>query len=495
MTTLGAVVAEWIAEVLPSPGTRGRPFILSAEQARFTALWYSIDERGRFIYRRGLLQEAKGWGKSPLGAALAIAEFAGPVLFDGFDADGRPVGRPWGTKDSPPAWVQVAASSEEQANSNVFQLAWSLLIENDGAAAEKLGIDEGRTRLYLKSQPAAKFEPVTSEAGSREGQRVTFALLEESHLWNRATGGLRLARTIRRNAGKMAGRTLEFANAYETGACSVAELSADAWEAGEPGICYVHNAPRIEPTPDMVDDELAVLLSDVYADVPWIDVQRILQEVRDVGTPWSEALRYYFNVASSALDSLVDAAQWASLGADAEPEAGSRIALGFLGASADSAALIACTEDSRLFHVGICVDGPVPRLEVEEAIKWSFKQYDVGSAYVDQRNWRTESETWGASFGEVVVAFPANSPRRLEPLIDRFRVAVAEGQLGHNGDTVLATHVNNARLRAAGSGRRIEEAGNDRPITAVIAAMLALEAHARMPEPKPVLRPWSMFGP
>jgi hypothetical protein len=237
------------------------------------------------------------------------------------------------------------------------------------------------------------------------------------------------------------------------------------------------------------------LLREVYGGVPWIDLNRILQEVRDVGTPWTEAVRYYFNVASSALDSLVDATQWASLGADAEPEPGSRVALGFLGASADSAALILCAEDSKLYPVGIWVDGPVPRHEVEDAIAWSFKEYDVGMFYTDQRNWRSESEAWLASFGEAVVAFPANSPRRMEPLIDRFRVAVAEGQLGHDGDPALAAHMNNARLRAAGSGRSIEEAGPTRPITGAIAAMLALEAHAQMPEPKPVLQPWSMWGP
>jgi hypothetical protein len=495
MPTLGHLVCEWIAETLPSPGDPSRPFILSDEQARFVMAWYEIDERGRFIFRRGLLQQPKGWGKSPMAAALAIAEFCGPVVPDGVDANGRPVGRPWGTGGSPVPWIQIAASSESQADSNVYSLIWEMLSVNDGAAAEKLGVDQGRTRLYLKHAPAAKLEAVTSEAGSREGQRVTHSIFDESHLWTRSTGGLRLARTIRRNAAKMDGRTIEFANAFETGAGSVAELTADAYDSGEPGVLYVHNTPTIEPTADMSDEELLPLLAEVYGGVPWIDLNRILQEVRDVGTPWNEAVRYYFNVASSALDSLVDAAQWASLDADAEREPGSRIALGFLGASADSAALIACTEDSKLYPVGIWVHGPVPRHEVEEAIAWCFDKYDVGMFYTDQRNWRSESEAWLASFGEAVVAFPANSPRRMEPLLDRFRVAVAEGQLGHDGDPVLAAHVNNARLRSAGSGRSIEEAGNDRPITAAIAAMLALEAHARMPEPKPALQPWSMWGP
>jgi hypothetical protein len=58
---------------------------------------------------------AKGWGKSPLVAALALADFAGPAIFDGWDANGEPVARPWGTGDDPPPWVQVAANSEDQS--------------------------------------------------------------------------------------------------------------------------------------------------------------------------------------------------------------------------------------------------------------------------------------------------------------------------------------------------------------------------------------------
>src|SRR2546425_9014541 len=145
MATLGYIVAEWISEHLPSPGDPSRPFILTDEQAQFLLSWYAIDERGEFLYRRGAVQMPKGWGKSPLLAAVAIAEFAGPVLFGGFDPKGKATGRPWGAGGSPPPWVQVAANSEDQANSNVYSLIWELLSVNDGAAASALGIDRGRT--------------------------------------------------------------------------------------------------------------------------------------------------------------------------------------------------------------------------------------------------------------------------------------------------------------------------------------------------------------
>jgi hypothetical protein len=491
MRTLGGRVADWM-QVLPSPSDRSKPFILSDDQALFVKLWYGIDDSGSFIYRRGLLEQAKGWGKSPLGAALAIAEFAGPTFFDGFDAAGQPVGRPWGTGVAPPPWVQIAASSEDQANSNVYSLIWSMLTENEGRAAAALGIDEGRMRLYRTDAPAAKLEAVTSKAGSREGQRLTFAVLDESHLMTKATGGLRLAKTIRRNAGKMGGRVLECANAPELGIGSVAELTADAFAAGEPGILVVGNRPSVEPTEDMADEVLLDLLREVYGGARWVDLMRILMEIRDPDTGWNEAVRYFLNTPSSGTDALVPPARWAELVTASEPSEKARVGLGFVGPSPSSAALMLCTADGTISPLGIWGD-PVPRRDVQDAIARAFTTYDVGRFFVDVRNWRTEAEAWGESFGDVVEAFPTNSPVRMAPLLDRFTVAIAEADLHHVEDLELDSHFANARLRAARIGRTLDVAHPDLPIVGVAAALLAFEAASTMPDPgavPPVMIAW-----
>jgi hypothetical protein len=122
-------VVAWAHRYLPSPADPLQPLVLSEEQARFVVDWYEVDAAGAYVYRRGALEAAKGWGKSPLGAVLALAEFAGPV------APAVP-------------WVQLAACSEEQAVSNVYAVVWALLSENDGKAARELGIDLGRGRLF-----------------------------------------------------------------------------------------------------------------------------------------------------------------------------------------------------------------------------------------------------------------------------------------------------------------------------------------------------------
>jgi hypothetical protein len=487
MRTLGRTVANWL-EGLPSPADRSKPFILSDDQALFVMLFYAVDDGGNFIYRRALLEQAKGWGKSPFAAALAIAEFCGPTFPSGFDAEGQPVGRPWGTGDAPPPWIQVASNAQEQADANVYSMIWSLMSENGAHAAEALHVDLGRTRLYRKDVPAAKLEAVTSKAGSREGQRLTFGLIDESHLMTKESGGIRLAKTIRRNAGKMGGRVLELANAPELGIGSVAEQTADAYAAGEPGILLVANRPSVEPTEDMADDVLLSLLGEVYNGIGWMDLGRILAEVRDPDTGWSEAVRYFFNMPSAGTDALVDPGRWAELLTTADIPDGSRIGLGFVGPSPTTAALIGCTTDGTLFTIGGWGD-PVPRRDVQDAVAEAFATYDVGRMFVDVRNWRSEAETWLETFGEVVVAFPTTSPARMAPLIDRFAVAVATGGMHHVEDPELDMHFTNARLRAARSGRVLEVADPDTPIVGVVASLLAFEAAATMPEPEPMAPP------
>ena len=48
-----------------------------------------------------------------------VAESCGAVRFSDFDSAGEPIGRRGGIQGDPPAWVQVAACSEDQVISNV----------------------------------------------------------------------------------------------------------------------------------------------------------------------------------------------------------------------------------------------------------------------------------------------------------------------------------------------------------------------------------------
>jgi phage terminase large subunit-like protein len=413
---------------------------------------------------------------------LALAELAGPVA-------------------APTPWVQIAACAEDQAVSNVYALLWAMLSENDGRAARELGIDLGRGRLYLKGNPGAKLEAVSSAWGTREGQRVTFAVADETHNWVKSNGGHRLARVLRRNAAKVDGRTLELSNAPELGEGSVAEGTELDFRAGHPGILFEAARPSTEPEPDMGDDVLGRLLGEVYAGAPWVDVSRLLRELRDPGVPWVESRRFYFNLPSSGVLAAVDPAAWGACVRDRELEPGERIALGFDGShSRDGTALCGCTEDGHVFAVEILErpagagdDWRIDREPIHRALEHAFATYAVELVYADPWQWQSELDEWEARWPGRVLTWPTNSVRRMAPAVDRFRTAILEGHLTHDGDPELTRHVLNACLRPAGhdaDGRgtyTLEKAGPGRLIDGCVAALLAFEAHTQIApvEPEP----------
>ena len=75
--TLGWPVLRWLTEHSPSTSDSSEPFVLADEQVEVVLQWYEPDHEGRFVQRRGAWQGAKGLGKSPVGAGLAIAGLRG----------------------------------------------------------------------------------------------------------------------------------------------------------------------------------------------------------------------------------------------------------------------------------------------------------------------------------------------------------------------------------------------------------------------------------
>lgn len=490
MSTRGFEIAAWLQAKLPDPSDHRQPLRLTPWQLDFLGAFYELGWNG-YACRRAALQMGKGAGKSPLAAMISVAELVGPVL---------PNGAAW-----PDPLVQIAALSEDQADSNVFALARELLVANDSRAANALGIDVGRTRFYLRGR-AGKLEAVTAEAPSREGQRVTFANLDETQLWTKRNGGQALARAIGRNAAKMGGRVLETSNAPELGFGSVAEATLEDVAAGHPGILLVAQRPPVTPEPDASDDELLAALAHVYRGAPWIDTRRMLAEIRDPAVPWDEAARYYLNAPGGGASALVEPRRWAQLAADPEPiPDGSRVGGGFDGShSYDGTALGVCSAEGRLQReliierpAGAPADWMVPRQAVHEAVERMFSRYDVARLYCDPYQWHTEIDGWAARYGaDRVVRLATNSPRRFGPAVDRFRAALAEGSLSHAGDPALSRHLLNARLRRA-LGRAdddghalytIEKPGPGRYVDAAVASVLAHEAIHTAPPPHPVDR-------
>jgi hypothetical protein len=487
---------------LPSPSDERLPLILTDEQARHVLEWYALDSAGQFIYRRDIIERAKGWGKSPLAGAIAITEFSGPVCFDGWDAEGEPVGVPWGTGGRPPPWVQIAAVSEDQTD-NTYGALYQMLVANDHRAAKELGIDDGRTRLYLHGKPG-QLEPVTASAGSREGQRVTFAVLDETYLWKRSNHGVKLANTIRRNAAKMGGRTLETTNAPQIGEKSVAEKSGTDAERGFAGILHYATRPVTEPQPDWSDAQLLAALAEAYGDSHWVPQDRLLKDIRDPSTDWDDALRYFFNIRTVGSGRAVDPRRWDAMAKPRDVPAGSPIGLGFDGSiSRDATVLRGCTADGYSFNLGIwqrppgVVEWTVPRSEVHQAVDEAFARYKVGRMLCDTPKWWTEIEGWQEKYGEdsagepIVRPLDTNQSRKFGPAVDRWLTALREGTHTHDGDELTSEHVRAAHLQKVrdaadetdGRTMYVLVKGEEKQrIDAAVTDVLAYEAAMTMPE-------------
>lgn len=493
--TLGWGVLDWITAYLPSPQDSDEPLVLTDEQARIVLQWYAVDEDGQFLHRRGRLEMAKGWGKSPLLAAVALAEFVGPVCFAGWK-NGEPMGTPWGTGGYGKPIVEIAAVSEDQTD-NTYSALYEMLTASEGRAAARLGIDFGRTRLYIKGRPGV-LRPVTAASGSREGARLTFAVLDETHLWTRTNGGTKLANTLRRNAAKMDGRTFETTNAPVLGEKSVAEESGIELE---PGVLQIARRPKIEPSLDWPEQDIRAALVYTYGDSFWAPIDRLMLEIADPATSWDDALRYYFNIRTAGVARAVDPHHWDSLARAIDVPDGTPIGLGFDGSDYHDATILrGCTADGHGFVLGIwqpTPDRPVPRAEVKATIRDAFARFKVGLMLCDPPRWRDEIDELAGEFGEeVVLAFDTNQARRMAPAVDRWLTAVRGGTHTHDGDQftsdqVKATRLKKVRLADAEDDRTMYllekdgRIGNDSTVADVLAYEAAMTMAPVVATPKP----------
>lgn len=509
IATLGPSVLAWSSTELAQPDGdgAGEPWEWRESQARFVQWWYALDEMGGWLFRRGQIVLPKGSGKSPIAAALSCCELAGPVVFDRFDPDypGGAVGK---TPASP--WVQLAAVSQDQTD-NTMTLVLAMLREG-GASKSIPGLDTGITRVLTR---IGRLQPVTASSSSREGQRLTGAILDETHLWTKTNGGLRLASTIRRNLAKMGGRSIETTNAWIAGEQSVAEnTSAYADKAAEESnnrldrkILRWH---PMAPVDDLADEtELRSGLEQLYADSPWIDIDRIVDEIYDLGTTPSDARRFYLNQMSAEDDAWLAEYEWAALGPKQDEPASFKvvadkdvITLGFDGSRgrgrgvSDATALVACrVRDGHVFPIGVWEhpEGPagqgweVPVGEVDAAVRTAFDRYSVVGFYADPALWDEHVARWEATYGsrlkikasrEHPIRWAMNRGLVVVQATAQFHAAVLNGEMSHDGSYTLTRHVLNARRRISRSGTQIAKAAPESPnkIDAAVAAVVAYQA-------------------
>jgi hypothetical protein len=490
--TLGYVAGEWIQGhcVIPDGYRKGEPYLLTDEMWRFLVTYYRLDIEGVSVSLRhygGQLRRSQKWGKDPFGAAIICAESFGPARFDGWDADGEPVGAPY-----PTPYIPVLGTSEEQTDNTWLAL---LPMIREGPLVNLPGVDAGETRIVL---PGGKIEPVTASARARLGGRVTFATFTETHLW---AGPLlrRLGGAMKRNIAGMDGRWLELTNAFDPTENSEAQATA----TDDNRRVYIDNiaSRRVD---DLSDEEAVYReLLRQYGDSAaerggWVNIRgRIMDEIRSTAHTEADRRRFFLNEEVVGESLLVNQVQWSAQARPEKLDPRAQIALGFDGSKRrDATALIASRMgDGKLFEVGVWQPDPdaqlrVPTAAVDVTVRGAFEAYLVAYFQGDPYLWQDYIDAWSAAFPGRVGDFPTNVEQRMDRAIERFTTAFGNGEIQHDGSPTLTEHVLNTVL-VKGSRKKIRP-GEDpfapshylkmakraegKHIDAAVAAVLAYDA-------------------
>lgn len=515
--TIGWHAAQWTAEWLLDDD--GEPWRYTAEQLRFLLWWYAVDEDNRFVYRDGVLQRLKGWGKDPLGATLCAIELIGPCRPD---PDAEPILDPWGNehpagKRHPAAWVQIAAVSLEQTQ-NTMEIFPRLFSPQ---AVESYGLDPGKT-IYYANHGAVRLQAVTSSPATLEGARSTFILKNETHLWLSSNEGHEMDAVIRRNAAKARrgqARSLAITNAYEPGQDSVAERAREAFEKVEAGLAVgtgmLYDSLEAPPEARLNAEEAPAVLEAVRGNATWLDIPRLVEEILDIRNPPSQSRRFYYNQIVATEDAWVTPQEWDVLvDKTVRVAEGEQVTLGFDGSKSDDhAALMGCrVTDGYVFRIGVW-DPQSPayakrpqrfRDDIDAAVRQAFATHDVVGFFSDVKEWESYITQWDTDLGrdrgrELCVAASRDNrvgwdmrARQKEFTLmgaEWVHDEILEKAFRHDGDLRVRQHVHNARRRpnAWGVSFGKEHRESKRKIDALpalILARMARKAYLALPAKK-----------
>ena len=511
--SLGYVVLDWIhAHECHGPGdVQGDALDYDDEMRDFVIGCYELDPAtGRRKIDRAMLSRPKGRAKSEIAGHIAVAEGLGPVRFDGWDADGQPVGKP---VTSP--LIKCLATEESQAG-NTFENAAFIMGEWGRDTHPEIygGVTGSRqyqsaTALYMPN--GGEMRACTAGSASKDGGKETFVVPDETHLY--VLPELRaMYATVARNTGKRKLAEpwmLQTTTAYRPGMQSIAEAVLTAWRTDQ-----LPNADRW-----LVDHREALgkidirnkahtlaQLAYVYGDAAeWMDLERIYRTMLDPTECEDDATaaRYFLNRAISTKDAWVslEVVKRMVVGVDPLPgddrerppavvAAGEAIALGFDGSlNDDTTVLRGCRmSDGFRFRIGAWpkpdgaagIGWEVPRSDVLATIREAFGRYDVVRAYFDPHEWRSDIDALAESFGERVVSWETRRDIAMGAALDRLHADLMNGVTWQDDDPLALEHYGNAYVRRKGSQRlvRKEHPNSPRKIDTVVGDALAYEARA-----------------
>lgn len=496
--TLGWYAIDWIEAMFSKPGAGEYvQYELYEEFKHFLLNFYAIDtKRSRQKYNRGVLSRPRGWGKSPNIGVMLMLEGLGDVVFDGWDAQGQPVGKPWSAVTLPT--ITLAAVSETQTDNTWDPLKDMLEVSPVMEYYDGI-VPQGREILL----PRGKIQKATSSAASLKGKGSVFAACDQTESWVQSNGGKKLMNVISSNVAKMGGRYIETPNAFYHGEESVAEGSYTYWRMVQEGrlraprLYYDHREASSDY--DIEDyDALIEALRESYGDASddprgcvihmppcepgHKDIEILADTIMDPNKEEADTRADFLNQVVSAADAwlqhgeievIVDGFREVSLD---EP-----IVLGFDGSKgrvrgkADATALVGLTvRDGHFFQLGLWEEGAgagtsnpnskwiAPVNEVNARVDQVHEMYNVVGFFGDPSGWEIYMAEWEAKYGanytikasgvKPIMIFPRGKGAAIHEQIVQLRSAIVNRECTLDGSAGIIRHLENARRRNKKTG-------------------------------------------
>lgn len=440
-----------------------------------------IQDTAQRVVKHLQVMEAKGSGKSPLLAGIAIAETYGPVIPFDVDEHGFLHGR-----RNPDGFAAIGANSEEQVKGTTWRAARAMLRKGEAESpiVEEFSIDVGKTRI-VDPTDTNKIQYCSASGESSEGWTISFFGIEESAKARRGNGGIEFIDTMFGNVvKKQFAWMMEVTNAPILGLGSFAERTYYQFLEKVPGVWVID--PRGEEIKGSIKDEankelvLAALRAcygeEACRPAPdgWVNVESVYRSM--LKFPEERARRLFLNEVRRSTETVSDPERWRAWhDPGLKIPDGARVALGFDGSvSRDSTVLWAVDIDTMHGQVvgqwakPLDMDKAnyvIPREEVDAAMDASFARWHVVGIGADRAagwseqidNWITK---WGsvefnklgkrAERGRVLAFFWNNKPSAVHLIVEWFEtlmdVDIATPPFTHDGNEVITDHVNNMLL-------------------------------------------------
>jgi len=396
----------------------------------------------------------------------------------------------------PDAEVVIVAAARDQAGVLLKQAA-GFIRRSDGLRARL----QVKQREVVHRALGGRIRVIASDVDTADGLLPTLALVDELHRHRSPE----LYAVLRDGLGKRGGQMLTISTAgsdresvlWKTRQAAI-ELGAvrDAMYlrgGGEGGSLALHEWSLV-PGRDDPDDLQAVLAANPLSSVT-IDQLRSRHDSPST-TSWDWE-RFACGIWSSAEVPWLPPGAWDACRDDElEIPVGGRVWLGVdIGRRFDASAVVAAASvEGRIVVRSWVLESPgttgeqTDLAKVEQKIRDLAGHYEVREVAYDPWSFERSAQLL-ADEGLPMVTFP-QTHTQMCPASSRLLDAIKAGRVAHNGDPILAAHVEAGVITEAGSGWRLTKRKSRAPMDALIALAMALtrcELGAKARRPLPVV--------